>query len=93
MTTTIERTKVAVARKQYDFTALWAILVTISPELINALVEILGYLTSEADIPHVPETWKPYMRLAGFLLALWARSIVARAPKGQDSVGLRAGDP
>ena len=66
--------------KKYDYTALWAVLAWISPEAISGLVELLNYVVHVDSGLAIPEEWKPRIRFAAFLLALWARSVAVRKP-------------
>lgn len=80
---TIERTKEAVQTKTYSYEALIALLAYVSPEAVGGLVDMLNYVVGEDSGLGIPEDWKPKIRFAAFLLALIARSIVVRKPKGQ----------
>ncbi len=66
--------------KKYDYTALWAVLAWISPEAIAGLIELLNYVVHADAQLGIPDEWKPRIRFAAFLLALWARSVAVRKP-------------
>ena len=83
---TIERTKEAVQTKTYSYEALAVLFAYFSPELVNALVDVLNYAMSADSGLEVPDSWKPKIKFAAFIGALIARSIVARKPVKNDAV-------